>query len=105
MSREILFKGKRVDDGDWVEGYYAEQYGAKEIYLKDGVDREYGFDHYHIVPETLCQFTGLCDKNGKRIWENDIVKGGVIHCISFFGILEMHNSLNLVDMTEFLGLI
>lgn len=74
--REILFKAKRIDNGEWVEGYYLrDQYhrGGKDIifYRKDS-DR---FTVYTdiIDSETLCQFTGLCDKNGNKIWENDIV--------------------------------
>ena len=72
--REILFKAKRIDNGEWVEGCYLLSGGKHFIYA------EY-IEHYcmpviikaEIIPETLCQLTGLCDKNGNKIWENGIV--------------------------------
>lgn len=74
--REILFKAKRIDNGEWVEGYYLrDQYhiGGKDIifYRKDS-DRFTVYTNI-IDIETLCQFTGFCDKNGNKIWENDII--------------------------------
>lgn len=71
--REILFKAKRVDNAEWVEGYYVKKYdllGKRHLILY--VDNHVRWECVEVDPETLCQFTGLCDKNENKIWENDI---------------------------------
>lgn len=73
--REILFKAKRIDNGEWVEGYYQKKYdflGKRHLILH--ADNYVEWECVEIDPETLCQFTGMTDKNGVRIWKNDIVE-------------------------------
>ena len=73
--REILFKAKRIEDGEWIEGYYQKRHDflGNEEHLIFYADGHTVWDHAEVSPGTICQFTGLCDKNGNKIWENDIV--------------------------------
>ena len=85
MNRDILFRGKRADNGEWIYGYYAtqsnhacfecelkyESFILKDEFMDWGLG---GLAEYKVIPETVGQFTGMYDKLNNKIFEGDIVR-------------------------------
>ena len=94
MEREILFRGKRVKDGKWVEGLLTKD-------IKGHIRIQYNPRNFSVVvnPETVGQFTGMTDKNGTKIFEGDIVR----HIDTTRHVVEVVNSEVYFDteMLEF----
>lgn len=103
--REILFRGKRIDNGEWVEGNYGEYYnGEKKVSCISIPSKETisGSLCYDIIPETVGQFTGIKDKKERVVFEHDIVKAyDPLDEISFIGVVKYFDGSFYICDTDF----
>ena len=104
MKREIKFKAKSLDNGEWVCGYFYEENG--NTYIIENRQKESMLNRnvtYEVAPSTVCQFTGLKDCNGREVWEGDIIKSPYLGNIATVEWSDSLCAFKCVDNTGYIN--
>lgn len=89
QMREILFRGKRADNGKWINGYFA-RFGI--IPVIGACDKRGAMHWYEVEPESVGQYTGLKSKTGEKVFEHDVlVVNYGDEFVDHKGIIEFHS--------------
>lgn len=96
--REIVYRGKRIDNGEWVEGAYFPQ---NDTYPTTIFERHCA--GYFVRSETVGQYTGLKDMDGKRIFEGDIVEGVCYNKNDGYGVVKWDDGAFIVSNNDWCG--
>ena len=92
MNRKILFRGQRLNNSEWIEGnlLLSDDGKVARIIIWNNI----GYDEYPVDPATIGQYTGVVDKNGKQVYEGDIIGYTDTGETSVFGVVKWYHEGN-----------
>ena len=99
MNREIKFKAKRLDSGEWIEGDLVHSTNYIGIGQISGIFPDTRVVH-RVDPNTVCQFTGRVDKDGKELYENDIIDFRTIMDVPLTGKIVWSDASSFFELLD-----
>lgn len=101
MNREIKFKAKRLDNGEWVCGFFYQENGNTYIIADCQKDSPLNRNiPYKVDPNTVCRFAGRVDKDGKELYENDIIDFRTVMDVPLTGKIAWSDASGLFELLD-----